>query len=156
MEDVLGKTLEECVHEEHQLQFETFTNDQALELGLAIVERARRMKKSVTVNIERNGQQLFRFAMEGSAIDNAEWVKRKVRVVNRVGMSSYRFRLQLESKGYTMRERGLDEMLYANAGGAFPVRVRNVGVVGSIGVSGLPQEQDHALIVDSIGEFISK
>ena len=31
-----------------------------------------------------------------------------------------------------------------------PVRIRDVGVVGTVTVSGLPQVQDHALVVEAM------
>jgi uncharacterized protein (UPF0303 family) len=37
---------------------------------------------------------------------------------------------------------------FAPHGGAFPITVVGVGVIGSVAVSGLPQLQDHALVVD--------
>ncbi|MDT4922517.1 MAG: hypothetical protein QOG01_230, partial [Pseudonocardiales bacterium] len=45
---------------------------------------------------------------------------------------------------------GVDPALYAAHGGCFPLRIRDVGVVGTVTVSGLPQVQDHALVVEAI------
>lgn len=45
---------------------------------------------------------------------------------------------------------GLDAALYAAHGGAFPVWIWDVGVVGVVTVSGLPQADDHALVVEAI------
>ena len=148
------KLIKECVLQEEELQFTTFRNSDALALGIAIVQRAQNEGKSVAIDIERHGQQLFHHGMEGTAPDNGEWIRRKNRVVNRTGMSSYRFALELEASGRTMAERGLDEMLYANSGGSFPIRIRNVGVIGTITASGLPHEIDHALVVNGIRAFL--
>ena len=48
----------------------------------------------------------------------------------------------------------LDEREYAAHGGAFPVIVRDVGVVGTVTVSGLPQEEDHRLVVAVLRAFL--
>jgi len=40
-------------------------------------------------------------------------------------------------------------------GGAFPVIVRDVGVVGAVTVSGLPQEEDHRLVVQVLRKFLA-
>jgi uncharacterized protein (UPF0303 family) len=48
----------------------------------------------------------------------------------------------------------VDPAQYATHGGAFPIRVRNVGVVGVVTVSGLPQADDHALVVEALGRFL--
>jgi uncharacterized protein (UPF0303 family) len=39
-------------------------------------------------------------------------------------------------------------------GGAFPIIIRGVGVVGTITVSGLPQAEDHAFVVRMIAEHL--
>lgn len=148
--------IEACDREEEELQFNHFTNEQALELGLLIVERAKSKGASVAIGIERHGQKLFHHAMSGTAADNDDWVIRKSRLVNRTYMSSFRYRLWLEQRGQTMQERALDEFKYAAAGGGFPIRIRNVGVVGAVAVSGLPQQEDHALVVESVREFLGR
>jgi len=39
---------------------------------------------------------------------------------------------------------------FSSHGGAFPVQVKEVGVIGSIAVSGLPQRDDHELVVEAL------
>ncbi|MEO8529964.1 MAG: heme-binding protein, partial [Deltaproteobacteria bacterium] len=51
-------------------------------------------------------------------------------------------------------ERGLDPMDYTGAGGAFPLRVKGAGVIGTITVSGVPERDDHMLVVRSIAQFL--
>ena len=41
------------------------------------------------------------------------------------------------------------------AGGAFPIRVRGVGLVGTVTVSGLPQLEDHRLVVTTLERFLA-
>lgn len=128
-----------------------------LEVGLALVQAAREQGKAVTVDITRGGQQLFHFAMAGTSLDNGEWVKRKNRVVNRFGHSSYYMGISLKSAGKTIEEKYLlPESEYAPHGGAFPLIIKGVGVVGTITVSGLPQEEDHALVVSVLRQFLAK
>ena len=51
-------------------------------------------------------------------------------------------------KGTTFEaEFDLDPALYAAHGGAFPILVRSVGPVGVVVVSGLPQVEDHRMVV---------
>ncbi|HCI79680.1 MAG TPA: hypothetical protein DHW02_08320, partial [Ktedonobacter sp.] len=80
--------LQELLQQEKDIQFETFTNDTALAVGMALFEAAKNDGKAVAIDITRNGQQLFHFAMAGTSSDNGEWIKRKNRVVNRFGHSS--------------------------------------------------------------------
>ena len=79
-----------------------------------------------------------------------------MRVVERFGASSYLVGLRARAKGITfaaMHDLPLQE--YAAHGGCFPVRVRDVGVVGTVTVSGLPQADDHALVVEVVREFLA-
>ncbi|MDF2808182.1 MAG: hypothetical protein K0S43_3128, partial [Cellulosimicrobium sp.] len=39
-------------------------------------------------------------------------------------------------------------------GGAFPVRVDGVGIVGVVTVSGLAQGDDHALVTEALRSFL--
>jgi uncharacterized protein (UPF0303 family) len=43
---------------------------------------------------------------------------------------------------------------FAAHGGAFPIRVRDVGVIGTVTVSGPPQADDHAFVTEMIGAFL--
>jgi len=45
---------------------------------------------------------------------------------------------------------------YACHGGGFPLLIKDVGCVGAIIVSGLKQDEDHALVVQGIRLLISK
>jgi uncharacterized protein (UPF0303 family) len=147
-------TPEELLAQEAELQFERFDNDTALALGQALVDAARRDSLAVTVDVRRGEQQLFHAALPGTAADNDAWIERKNRVVRRFGHSSFYVGRQLE--GTTMEEKFLlDGTRFAAHGGAFPVIVRDVGVVGTVTVSGLPQAEDHRLVVAVLRAFLS-
>jgi uncharacterized protein (UPF0303 family) len=140
--------------EEEELQFAAFTNDTAWELGHALVDAARRDGLSVTVDIQRGEQQLFHYALAGTAADNDEWIERKNRVVRRFGHSSLYMRA---AEGEAFAENYLlDPTVFAAHGGAFPIIVRDVGVVGTVTVSGLPQEEDHRLVVSVLRAFLAR
>ena len=104
--------------------------------------------------MRRNGQQLFH-AAPGTAPDNDAWIVRKTRVVDRFGRSSLNVGERARQAGTTFEEQmRLDPDLYAAHGGAFPVSVRGVGVIGTVAVSGLPQLEDHRLVVEVLSEFL--
>ena len=149
--------LKELLQQEEEIQFKSFDNNMAFVIGLALLEAARGKAKGVTIDIARNGQQLFHFAMPGTSRDNDVWVQRKNNVVNRFGHSSYYMGVSLKSKGQTMEEKYLiSSSEYAAHGGAFPLIIRGVGVVGTITVSGLPQEEDHELVVTTLKKFLTE
>jgi uncharacterized protein (UPF0303 family) len=149
--------LQELRQQEQDLQFSSFSNDTALAVGMALLEEARKQDKSVAIDITRSGQQLFHFAMTGTAVDNGEWIKRKNRVVQRFGHSSYYMGISLKNAGQTIEEKYLlPESEYAAHGGAFPLIIKNVGVIGTITVSGLPQQEDHELVVTTLRRFLGE
>jgi uncharacterized protein (UPF0303 family) len=150
-------TLKALLQEEQELQFTRFNETTAWQLGSQMVEHAMRENLPVTIDITRGGHQLFHFSMPGTAADNDEWVKRKVRLVNRFGHSSFYMGQMLKSKGKRIEESYLiPESEYAAHGGCFPIIVKGTGMVGTITVSGLPQEEDHKLVVESIRAFIAE
>jgi uncharacterized protein (UPF0303 family) len=90
------------------------------------------------------------------AVPTNAWIERKKRVVDRYGHSSFYVGTLCASQGVTFEEKSrLDRDGYAAAGGCFPVIVRNVGPVGTVTVSGLPQAEDHALVVRVLREFLA-
>ncbi len=155
--DATAETLERLLHEEQTLQFRAFDNLTAWRLGARLVELATERDLGVTIDIRRNGQQLFHCALPGTSADNDAWIERKNRVVNRYGHSSLYVGARYRSEGTTFEEKSrlnLDE--YAAHGGAFPISIVGVGAVGTITVSGLAQEDDHALVVSALREFIER
>ncbi|GAB7045732.1 heme-degrading domain-containing protein [Catenuloplanes indicus] len=141
--------------QEERLRFDRFDNDDAWRLGVLLADTARERGLSVTIDIRRGGQQLFHAALPGTAPDNDRWIDRKVRVVERFQASSYLVGRRLAAKGRTLDEsQGVEPAGYAAHGGAFPIHVRGTGVVGVVTVSGLPQADDHALVVDVLESFL--
>jgi uncharacterized protein (UPF0303 family) len=148
-------TIDRLDREELVLQFDRFDQDTAWALGLALVDQARARAAPVTVDVRRNAQQLFHAALPGTAPDNDAWIVRKTRVVDRFGRSSLNVGERARKAGTTFEQQmRLDPDLYAAHGGAFPVTVREVGVVGTVAVSGLPELEDHRFVVEVLSEFL--
>ena len=153
----LDLKIQACVTQENELQFRTFTNQDALAIGLALVDLAAKAGQAITIDIERHDQQLFHYAMAGTNLDNDYWVIRKKNVVKRFHISSMHAGYLLQKAGKTLAERYyLDPSQYAAHGGSFPLIIKEVGVVGAITVSGLPQEEDHALVVALLRDYLKK
>jgi uncharacterized protein (UPF0303 family) len=144
----------EVKREEAEVQFSAFSNATALRVGLRLVEVATEAGQVVTIDITRGEHQLFHHALEGTSADNDDWIRRKNRVVRRFGHSSFYMGLYYSSQDTTIEEKSLlDPREYAPHGGAFPITIKDVGVVGTVTVSGLPQEEDHKLVVSVLREF---
>ncbi|MCB0153525.1 MAG: heme-degrading domain-containing protein [Anaerolineae bacterium] len=153
MDDIL-KTL---LQQEADLQFNSFNEETAWQIGSWLVAHATQEKLPVTIDINRAGHQLFHASRPGTSADNDEWIKRKMRLVYRVGHSSFYIGQMLKSQGKRLEEKLLlSEMEYAPHGGCFPVIVKGTGLVGTITVSGLPQEEDHKLVVLAISTYLNQ
>jgi endoglucanase len=141
--------------QEALLQFERFSNEMALDIGLKLVERAKARKQVVTVEIARNGQVLFAHGMEGAPRDHLDWIRRKSNLANRTGHSSFYIHTEAVQNGLDHDAiPSFDPREYAAHGGAFPVVVKGTGQVGTITVSGLPGPDDHQLVVDVLKDYL--
>jgi uncharacterized protein (UPF0303 family) len=150
-------TLKQLLQEEQELQFTGFNENTAWKLGSQLVESATKLELKVTIDITRGSHQLFHASLCGTSADNDEWIKRKVRLVYRFGHSSFYMGQLLKSKGKNLQEAYLvSESEYAPHGGCFPIIVKGTGMVGTITVSGLPQEEDHKLVVQNIRDFLAQ
>lgn len=151
----LTPSVEELEAQERRLVFRRFSCEDAWALGSLLVELARERQAPVAIDIHRAGQQLFHAALSGATPDNDAWIARKRRVVERYGASSYLVGARFRAKGTTFEESSrLDPDVYAAHGGSFPITVADVGVIGAVTVSGLPQLQDHRLVVEALERFL--
>ena len=147
--------LQQLKAQEETLQFTSFSNEDAVTIGMWLYRTAKERYLPITIDIMRNGQQLFHLAMPGTSADNDQWVIRKCRLVNRFQASSFRVGTELRSLGQTLEERyELSHYEYAAHGGCFPILIKDTGMVGTITVSGLAQEDDHALVIEAITNFL--
>jgi uncharacterized protein (UPF0303 family) len=155
MNDDTQQLISSLEEQESQLVFRRFDNIDAWRLGSAMVAAAIERSLPITIDIRRNGQQLFHAALPGTTAENDSWIDRKVNIVNRFAASSYLVGRRLAASGTELDAAiGVDPLLFAAHGGAFPVRISEVGVVGSVTVSGLPQADDHAFAVEMIETFL--
>lgn len=149
--------IERIKDEEARLQFDRFDHDLAFRIGIALHDEAQTQGASVTIDIRAFGQQLFHLAMAGTAPDNDRWIEGKIRVVERFHKSSFRVGRELAAEGKGIEERFLiDPLEFRPHGGCLPIRLKGGGVVGTITVSGLTQEEDHALVVAVLERFVGE
>jgi uncharacterized protein (UPF0303 family) len=147
----LKEDMEQVALQERELQLPRFDAETAWSLGSALRAMALSRALPVVIDVRRFGQPLFYTALEGSTPDNVEWVRRKSNLVARFHRSSYSIGLNLKFKNDTLLERyALPTADYAAHGGSFPLAVTGAGVIGSVTVSGLPQRDDHELVVEAL------
>lgn len=147
-------TLEQLQAQEDALVLDRFTPDDAWWLGSRLVERARAEQLPLVVDIRSGEQVLFHHARPGTVPDNAAWVARKAATVRRFGRSSLYIGQKHRDRGTDFHAAtGLPVLEYAAHGGAFPLRVAGVGLIGTVAVSGLAQTEDHALVVEALEQL---
>jgi uncharacterized protein (UPF0303 family) len=146
-----AELLETLAQQEKELQFAAFDSDAALALGLKVVELARQQGKAITVNITVNSKVLFHHAMQGASADQADWIRRKNNVVARFGRCSFYIGIDHKHRGVAFDEiKYLDPADYAANGGAFPITIKDTGIIGTVTVSGMRQAEDHAMVVEAL------
>ncbi len=149
--------LEQLLLEENQLQFPHFNEHTAWRIGCWLVEYATQNNLPITIDIRRGEHQLFHASRPGTSADNDEWITRKVRLVKRFGHSSYYLSQLLKSEGTSIEEKFLlPESEFAPHGGCFPIIIKDTGAIGTITVSGLPQEEDHQVVVRAIKHYLEE
>src|SRR6202167_6268237 len=151
----IDQDLEKIALQEKRLQFKSFDSAAALALGSALQSRAAKQGGVVAVAIHLHGPPLFSYAMPGTTPDNWDWIRRKRNVVERYHRSSYAIGLTHQRAQTTLHEKaGLDAKDYAPHGGCFPIFLAGTGCVGTITVSGLPQREDHNLVVAVLQDYL--
>jgi len=145
---------QELMKQEEYFSFSSFTNEDAISLGQEMLKIATSQKAPVIVQVRIGEQIIFHSALTGSSSKNDWWINRKYRVVEKFKHSSMYVRVSFEEKNQSFEEdSGLDNELYAAHGGGFPIIVAGQGVVGVALVSGLPQVEDHKMIIQGLTNF---
>lgn len=151
----VAEDIAKIVEQEATLVFPAFDEATAFAIGTAIRERGLREKWPIVVDIQTWDRPLFYTALPGSTVDNANWARRKRNVVRTFLKSTYRMVLEQDRQDRTFKPgAGLDIADYVLAGGGFPVKVKGAGVIGVIAVSGLPEREDHGIVVDVLARHL--
>ncbi|MGE0500501.1 MAG: heme-degrading domain-containing protein [Rhizobiaceae bacterium] len=137
--------------QEKRLTFDRFDEGRAFELGTAAREIGMTEKLGVAIDIRLWNRPLFFAALPGSQGNNPDWTRRKINTVGRHLKSTYRLVLELKRPDQTFpAEANLPTTDFVLAGGGFPIVVKGAGAIGAIAISGLPQRQDHIMVVRAL------
>lgn len=141
--------------QEAGLQFATFDAATAWKLGSLLRAKLESAGAGGSVEIELAGHLLFACVTAGATPGQANWIRRKRNTVRHFARCTYAVGRRLEQEGATLAGRhGLSEVDFAAHGGGFPVTLRGTGMVGTVVLSGLPQRDDHNLVVDALAEVL--
>ena len=144
-------TLEELADEQAGMILPSFDLASAWQLGRRIHDVAAERQLPIGVEVWFGTAPAFFSLLPGATPDNVDWVRRKSAVALRFAQSSLYMRLLCESKSVDFHARyRLPMEDFAASGGGVPIFVANVGVVGAAAVSGLPDVEDHALVISAL------
>lgn len=150
--DELMKTLE---MQEEVLQFSHFTNDDGWELGNMLVQEAKKLGISVAVQIRKNNDMdIFRHAMTGMTDYNMKRLEYKHNTVKTLEKSSLYMYMLLDKAQDGAGSLQLPSQEYGFYGGAFPIRIEEAGVIGSVAVSGIGHVADHDFLIKVISKYL--
>ena len=147
-------TLHDLEAEEASLILPHFDEHMALKLGNAIVALAVARKSPVVVNIRNANRCFFHAALPGSSANNDNWARRKSNAALMAGHASLLIGLRHAAHNRTVEGEGWSPLDFSDSGGAVPLRVAGVGIVAVATVSGLPQVEDHKMVVEAIHALI--
>lgn len=141
--------------QEQRLRFSSFDAQSAWQLGALLRSALLERGAGGSVEIELAGQLLFACATPGANPGQANWIRRKRNTVHHFARSTYAVGRKLEQDGGTLESRyGLSETDFVAHGGGFPILLNGTGPVGSITLSGLPQRDDHNLVIDALATLL--
>jgi uncharacterized protein (UPF0303 family) len=134
-----------------KITLDTFNNGMALEMGLTVIELAKSRGQHIAVEICRLHHSVFLYVDEHLPADKHNWLRRKANVAKRFEESSLSVKNDLAEGGMSLEHPfGLDGKDFIAKGGSIPVFVNAAGMVATITVSGLRDEEDHQLIIDAL------
>jgi uncharacterized protein (UPF0303 family) len=127
-----------------------FAEAEALALGRILTDLGLESRLPIVIDIRTASRTLFHAALPGAAALNDLWARRKSATALVFQEASFLVGARNREKGETLAKHGLNEADHADHGGAVPVCVAGVGMVAVATVSGLPQAEDHALVVRAL------
>jgi len=140
--------------QESLLVWPRFGATDAIALGLILLDMGRADSLPIAINIRTPNQTLFHAALPGATPLNDLWALRKSNAVLTYHISSLHLGETMRARGKTFANDGLPEGDYAAHGGSFPIRLASGQVIAAVTVSGLPQLDDHALVIAALKQAL--
>lgn len=140
-------TPEELLLHEIDYRLPELDESVALELGKVLLDRAVAGSLAVIIEVHVHGRLTFRAALPGSSSENDTYLAGKLHYVNEAGHSSlYGSKVQRNE----LAASGAEDTRVPESGpfgGGFPLRTTAGEIAGVALISGLPETDDHAMIL---------
>ena len=134
-----------------KIEVDNFSNRIALEMGLKILDLAKSRNQHIAVEICRLNHTVFIYIDDSLPADKHNWLRRKANIAKLLEESSLSVKNDMKEGNLTLDKTfGLDEKDFLVRGGSIPIFVKNAGMMATITVSGLPDVEDHNIIIDAL------
>jgi len=135
--------------------FPSFTNDDAVDLGLTAVEVISEWELNLAVDIVIGDDLVFRAKLGQTGLGNDPWLAGKAAVARHFGEPSLLVRLRHEAAGEVFTDRDdIDHETHKAHGGSIPIFVAGE-LVATITMSGEPDRIDHEAAAEAIRRYLS-
>lgn len=153
----MNYSIQSLAEEQTALQLDRFDYEFAWRLGVQMHDLAKAAKAPVSITVAHGLDIVFAALLPGATPDNWDWAARKRAVAHRFHRSSLSLRLETEERKFDFnRGYRLAEADFAASGGGVPLIEKDGTLVGTAGVSGLPDVEDHRLIVDALRALLGR
>ena len=146
--------LDAVVADEQEVRLDKFDYDDAWALGCQMRQEAAQRQLPLVIGIVHGHQRAFHAALPGSYPESDHLQSRKMEAAKRYGRSSLGIVEFFTATGRDFDTQAhLPTETFAAAGGVVPIEVTGVGIVGFVGVSGLPHREDHTFVMEQLRAF---
>jgi uncharacterized protein (UPF0303 family) len=144
-------SVDELLGQETDARFARVDLETAIELGRLILERGERRRLPIAFEIYVRDRLVFRAALAGSNAENDRYLASKLKLARETGhptlLTSRQYRDRLAADPTLRDERRAS---YGPYGGCVPLRTADGAVAGYATVSGLSEQDDHAMVLWAI------
>lgn len=151
----MNYTPDTLAQELQTLLLANFDYDFAWKLGTLMQAEAAARHLPAAITVAHGTDVVFSLLMPGATPDNTDWAARKRAVAHRFHRSSLALRLEAEQHGFNFNDRYLlSPTGFIASGGGVPLMLRGGTLIGTAAVSGLPDVEDHLLVVNALRKLL--
>lgn len=122
-----------------------------------LIDKAYKDNKKICIQIRYFNKIIVLYCMDGLTVDNENWVRRKANSAEHFSSSTLFLNIKNNNDPLILINKyGLNVNDYCIVPGAYPLYQNNVGLVGSIAISGMSPEEDDEYAIDGLKWYINK
>lgn len=141
--------------QENDLIFDSFDCRDALRLGTMLAETISMYAQPLTVRVFIGDIIVYQYAMAGDEESRFGWTYRKYQLVKATGHASMHGKVRMLLLG-ELGDLAAQPETYGFGCGAFPIAVKGKGIIGAVAVSGLPDPDDHPIVVHALEKLLGR